>query len=416
MKLNFLENNFFKNVNIYEKIVLLFPFCVVAGPAIMTIYFFLVSMFLLYKFFKNKKFKIGNDLYWILFYFIFIFYCIIISFFATDVYNSLRAGIGQVRFLLFSLFIMFFFKDIKNLNFLINTWLALIMIVTLDIFFQSIFLFNIVGIPISYGGRPSSFFGHEVIAGTFIVYSFIPMIFYYMNNFIEGNLRTKIKYILIYSLIFYAVVITGERLALIMLLGATLLSVIFFLRFLQITIAFMFFITFIFLAYKLNSMFQNRLDLMIEVLSNFYHSSWGRLYESSFMLFKDNYLSGVGLKNYRVDCDFQIDPRPTHAAQFCSTHPHNFFLEILSETGLIGFSIFIIFFILVLVRLKSIINFKNKKSNLLNFARGSLVILLIYVWPIKNSGSFFTTFNGSFFWFNLGLAMLLINNFSKAKL
>ena len=71
---------------------------------------------------------------------------------------------------------------------------------------------------------------------------------------------------------------------------------------------------------------------------------------------------------------------------------------------------------LVLVRLKSIINFKNKKSNLINFARGSLVILLIYVWPIKTSGSFFTTFNGSFFWFNLGLAMLLINNFSKARL
>ena len=43
------------------------------------------------------------------------------------------------------------------------------------------------------------------------------------------------------------------------------------------------------------------------------------------------------------------------------------------------------------------------------------MVLIIYVWPIKTSGSFFTTFNGSFFWFNLGLAMLLINNF-KAKI
>lgn len=416
MKINIIEKNFFKNLNIFEKIILFFPFCVVAGPAIMNIYLVLVSIFLLYKFFNNKKFRVEKNLYWILFYFIFILYCIIISFFATDVYNSLRASIGQVRFLLFSLFIMFFFKDIKNLNFLINTWLALVMIVTLDIFFQSIFLFNIIGIPMSYGGRPSSFFGHEVIAGTFIVYSFIPMIFYYMNNFIEGNFRKKTKYIIIYSLIFYAVVITGERLALIMLLGATLLSAIFFLRFMQIIIIFVFFSIFIFLSYKFNLMFQNRLDLMIEVLSNFYHSSWGRLYESSYMLFKEHYLSGVGLKNYRVDCDFQIDPRPDHAAQFCSTHPHNFFLEILSETGLIGFSIFSIFFILILLRLRSIINFKNKNSNLLNYARGSLVVLIIYVWPIKTSGSFFTTFNGSFFWFNLGLAMLLINNFSKAKI
>ena len=97
---------------------------------------------------------------------------------------------------------------------------------------------------------------------------FIPMIFYYMNNFIR-NFRTKTKYIIIYSLIFYAVVITGERLALIMLLGATLLSAIFFLRFMQIIIIFVFFSIFIFLSYKFNLMFQNRLDLMIEVLSNF---------------------------------------------------------------------------------------------------------------------------------------------------
>ena len=34
----------------------------------------------------------------------------------------------------------------------------------------------------------------------------------------------------------------------------------------------------------------------------------------------------------------------------------------------------------------------------------------------KDFRKLFTTFNGSFFWFNLGLAMLLINNFSKAKI
>ena len=72
----------------------------------------------------------------------------------------------------------------------------------------------------------------------------------------------------------------------------------------------------------------------------------GRIYESSFMLFKDNYLFGVGLKNYRVECDLQVDPRPLHEAQFCSSHPHNFVLELLSETGLIGISIFFIFLVL----------------------------------------------------------------------
>tara|TARA_B100000965_G_C19528816_1_gene730109 strand:+ start:70 stop:1320 length:1251 start_codon:yes stop_codon:yes gene_type:complete len=399
----------------YEFLVLLFPFCVLAGSLIINLYLIIVSIIFIKGLFQEKGIKIKDEIYWVSFFLVFIIYCIIIAFYATDFYNSMRASIGQIRFLLFSLFIIFFFKDIKKLNALINIWFVLILFVVFDVFFQSIFMFNIMGIPMSYGGRPSSFFGHEVIAGTFISYSFIPIMFFYMNKFIEKDIKNKIKYILIYSTIFYAVVITGERLALIMLLGATLVNVIFFLRLYQIFLTLIFFFIFILFAYYFNEMFQNRVNLMVEVLSNFYHSSWGRLYESSYMLFKENYLTGVGLKNYRVDCDFQIDPRPTHPAQFCSTHPHNLFLEILSETGMVGFLIFTTFIILIFKRISKIFNFDNKEFSLINFARGSFVILLIYVWPIKTSGSFFTTFNGSFFWFNLGLLILIIKNFQKIK-
>ena len=80
------------------------------------------------------------------------------------------------------------------------------------------------------------------------------------------------------------------------------------------------------------------------------------------MFFKDNFFFGVGLKNYRVVCDFQTDPRPDHPAQFCSTHPHNFLLEILSETGFIGFIIFYIFFISLILGLVKFYN-KNFKEN-----------------------------------------------------
>ena len=44
----------------------------------------------------------------------------------------------------------------------------------------------------SYGGRPSSFFGHEVIA-EHLLFIVLFLIFYYMNNFIEGNFRKKPK-------------------------------------------------------------------------------------------------------------------------------------------------------------------------------------------------------------------------------
>ena len=59
------------------------------------------------------------------------------------------------------------------------------------------------------------------------------------------------------------------------------------------------------------------------------------------MLFKDNYLFGVGLKNYGVECDLQV-VRPLHEAQFCSSL---LVLELLGETRLIGISIFFIFLV-----------------------------------------------------------------------
>jgi O-antigen ligase len=125
-------------------------------------------------------------------------------------------------------------------------------------------------------------------------------------------------------------------------------------------------------------------------------------------LFKKNYIFGIGLKNYRVDCDNQVDPRPQSSFQFCSTHPHNFYLEILTETGLVGFVIFAITFMFFINFIRNEIkkmklNFKKYSS----IAYGNLLIILVFFWPLKTSGSFFTTWNGSFFWFNLGVLLLM---------
>jgi O-antigen ligase len=77
----------------------------------------------------------------------------------------------------------------------------------------------------------------------------------------------------------------------------------------------------------------------------------------------------------------------------------------LSETGIIGTTLFIAFLILIYkFFLKNItqINIKNK------FISYALTIsFTALIWPISTSGSFFTTWNGSFYWLILGL---LISN------
>ena len=75
-------------------------------------------------------------------------------------------------------------------------------------------------------------------------------------------------------------------------------------------------------------------------------SSYYSLYQSSLLLFKDNLLFGIGPKNFRVEC------KKTNINNGCSTHPHNTYIQILLETGIIGFTplIFISYIIFNLIK------------------------------------------------------------------
>ncbi len=82
-------------------------------------------------------------------------------------------------------------------------------------------------------------------------------------------------------------------------------------------------------------------------------------------------------------------------------HPHNFYLELLNDTGLIGTVLFLfaIFFLLK----NKFLNFKNfeKKEKLLIFC--IFIIIASEFFPIRSSGSFFSTRDSSYIFFILGM-------------
>ena len=397
-----------KSLSFYEWILLLFPLCQVIGPFWVNFSLVLSSAIFLYELIKKNLYD-KIKLSWIYFYLIFVIYNILHSFFATDILNSLQSSFFQFRYLLFSLFIFLCISNAKNIEFIIKFWLVLVLLVSFDTIYQYFFLENIFGLPIR-GMRPSGVFGKELIAGTFIAYISVPIIFYYFNKLHSINLKEKFLYSLIYLFLFITVALTGERLAFLIFFVSSIIIFIFNTSLKKFIILSMTLVIFLITIYFNSSLFNSRVKDFSNILANFYDSSYGRLWESGYLLFEKNKIFGVGLKNYRVDCDNQIDPRPESIPQFCSSHPHNFFLEILSETGLVGFFIFFIFFVYLIFYLKDKIKslkndeFFKKYSSLLY---GNILILLIYVWPLKTSGSFFTTWNGSFFWLNLGIALLI---------
>ena len=81
----------------------------------------------------------------------------------------------------------------------------------------------------------------------------------------------------------------------------------------------------------------------------------------------------------------------------CSTHPHNLYLEILSESGIVGFLIFVlcIYFIFNNLFNKSIKN------------RYVFIQILIYFFPLISTGSFFINKNLIYLFFIISVSLII---------
>ncbi len=124
------------------------------------------------------------------------------------------------------------------------------------------------------------------------------------------------------------------------------------------------------------------------------------IYISAYKMFLDNKIIGVGVKNFRNICHDQryyVDEK-----KMCTSHPHNTYLQILTETGLIGFlfliSTFTYFCIYVfkhfILRLKGEYYFTDFEICILS-------AIIIYLWPLVPTGNVFNN------WLNIALILNL---------
>ena len=123
-------------------------------------------------------------------------------------------------------------------------------------------------------------------------------------------------------------------------------------------------------------------------------------YISAFRMFKDNIFFGVGVKNFRKKCK---ETKYRVAESSCSTHPHNSYIQLMSETGLIGliyiFSLFFIFLSYIYRHLRK----SEKNFFLSDFEICMLSGILITLWPLAPTGNIFNNWLNIIFHIPLGL-------------
>ena len=327
--------------------------------------------------------------------------------------KSLLASVKLLLSILFSIFLANYFSERKKLLNYVKFITIIILIVAIDGWIQFILGKNVLGFKVieGHGTRLSGFFGDEAILGSFI--SKLSFIVLFMFYFIKKNI-----YIAILASLFLilSTLITSERMAFIIICFGFFNFFIFYIfkkKNFKLLILIPIIILILSIFIKQNKNIYDQLIVKtdkyfggISKPLNINESPHGVHWVTAYKIFKDNPYLGSGLKNFRLRCsneNYSTNNKFDHVR--CSTHPHNMLFEFLSETGLFGTLFFLIFIFLILF----------KKIHYLFdplFFTISLSIVL-FLWPLGTSGSFFSTWNGSFFWFFLGLLLAVKKNLNS---
>ena len=429
----------FNNKNLINFLISLLPLSIILGNSVINLNIILICL-LGFKIYKFEIFTIERRAFQYLLYGFFL-YLILITLLRNvpNLDNNILykehifKSFFYLRFLIFLLVIN---KVIEKQEFNIKLFFIsasfFSLILSIDIIIQFYFGSNIFGNQVVIN-RPSSFFGNENVAGGYLQ-KFSLFLILFVPSFLTHLKKNKIVICLVFFsvLILFSILVTSNRMPL--LIFFTSLIIIFFTYiknkkkiFFLTSILLIATVTLIKYNPNLNRSFNNLNMEIKEIALNapklFYKGKGDKdfelsaltkqgagyivLFNSGIQQWKENKILGRGLKSFRLNCQYA-------SGQTCSTHPHNYFVEILLDTGILGLGLIYLVFIL------SIINYirfykKNLNQALIFKSTPFFLILFFEFFPLRSTGSFFTTSNSLIIFLILAIFINIskINYFDK---
>ena len=450
-------------INILNLLVCLFPLTFILGSLFINLVIFLIifSGILLY---KNKLLSFNKN--YLLAIIGSFFILLIISTFVEQIRSDTNHVLKSALYLryLFLLVILRFMilNNLLNIKQFLLSCLILSIFVAADVIFQFIVGVNIIGFkpPVHFYQHPPhnypGIFGLEAISGGYIQRFLVLGLFALPLLFYKNQKKTITLLVIAIIIGFIGIIISGNRIPSIMFLFFIFLFFIFFsfkkLKFFNI-ISLIFILsvsTFILKNNEgINKRYQSFKPGVIELFQIFpqikknypelekykntgkpFHETEGinnigkyemlenstghtSIYITSIDIFKESPFIGRGIKSFRNACrEFWHLPNRT-----CQTHPHNFFLEILNDTGIFGLGFLGITLIILFFK-----NFNKyyrryrgeiKNTNFLFY--GVAFALLLEFVPLRSHGSFFSTSNASYIFLLIGIFIGLYDLNLKKK-
>ena len=430
-----------------------FPISFILGSLIVNINLLLLCCLGIF-YLKSKilKIKLNFSIKIIFLFFLIIFFSTCLSFIKSlyfEGYDSINLTrlTKSILFFRYFLFLIIIYL-LSNFNILRFKYFFLTaafssVLISLDIIYQYIFGFNIIGLK-SIAYYNSGFFGNEFVAGGYVQRFAFFAILFTIFVFRNKNYTKFISTPIVVCILGAGIIFSGNRMPLILLIFGLCLIFLFnfkIKKILPVSLTTLFILlNFIISSDKSlkDRYYESFYDRLINIIAispkiiSWSKSTWAkkegddimeksprsktlfytvvyepfqrRLFLTALDTWKFNKIFGNGIKSFREDCwklrgpdvNLEEDLYPGKMNRLCSNHPHNYYFEILTETGIVGLFITsiiaLLFIVFILKNLKLL-----KQINIENFILMSAIIsLVLETMPLRSTGSLFTTNNATY--------------------
>lgn len=288
-----------------QIIIISFPFLLISGSLLPDTACVLIGIFYLIFAIKNKSLAECKN--YIIYFLILIFiYINLNSFFSFNPKISFGTSLPFFRIILFIVGLSYFLNKHKNLKiYFFYSSCVSICLLLIDSLVQYFYGINLIGLKLLDETRVSSFFGKELIMGSFVA-RILPLVLalsYFIDSIHIKNIRTAI---LFFS--GFLVLLSGERTSFLLYLFSLILFLFLNYNKKQIFVFLSIFLLFFLILFSFNSKPVNRIfyhtfNQLSETRNIFNFSYRHNLhFYTANKMFQDSKLIGQGIKSFRFLC------------------------------------------------------------------------------------------------------------------
>lgn len=398
-------------LNFVAILVYLIPLGLLSGAFIPDLFLSIVSIVFIIITIQKKLYHLYKGFF--AFFIIFYFYIVFASLMSEYQLFSLKSSLPYLRFVIFALAVSYLIDNKKNfLEHFFYFFYFTFVLALISGYVQYFYGYSVGGIATPEPNRLSLVFNDKMYLGGYIS-RMLPFLIGLMIYVIKPSRLTNIIFYITVLLSIILIFLSGERTSFLLCILSFLFLSLFISQLKKIkliSISILVIILLIIFAISLydNGIKERQFDHTISQTNILENPLRPKLFSiehevyffNAYQMFNSNLLLGIGPNGFREECK----KYPVVQDHSCSTHPHNNYIQIAAETGIIG-SIFLLglaLYLLINMIRHIISNFKKEIPYFSDYQICIMCCFFLTLWPIIPTQNLFNNYINIIYYLPIG--------------